>query len=144
MTTCTFFGHRECYRLDTEKLKRTLTELVASGVDAFFVGHQGNFDGIVYQCLKGLRKVHPHIHVCVVLAYLPGETPPLMDMSDTMYPPIEGHPKFAIERRNRWMIDNSSYCVCYINQTWGGAYKFAQMAKRKGLEVINLGTLCTI
>ncbi len=144
MSTCTFFGHRECYGLDIEKLRDIISTLIEKGVDTFYVGHQGSFDGTVYQCLKELRNVHPHIYVCIVLAYLPGETPPLMDMSDTMYPPIEGYPKFAIERRNRWMIDNSNHCVCYINQMWGGAFKFAQMAKRKGLEVINLGTLCTI
>lgn len=27
----------------------------------------------------------------------------------------------------------------YINHTWGGAYKFASMAKKRGLTVINLG-----
>jgi hypothetical protein len=52
---------------------------------------------------------------------------------------IEGHPKFAIERRNRWMIDQSDFLLCYINHTWGGAYKFARLAKRRGKTVINLG-----
>ena len=56
-----------------------------------------------------------------------------------MYPEIEGHPKFAIDRRNRWMIDHSEYCVCHINLTWGGAYKFAQLAVQRGKTVINIG-----
>lgn len=60
-------------------------------------------------------------------------------MSDTMYPEIEGHPKFAIERRNRWMIEGSEYCLCYINHTWGGAYKLAKLAKRCGKTIINIG-----
>lgn len=62
------------------------------------------------------------------------------DMTDTMYPEIEGHPKFAIERRNRWLIDNADYCICYINHTWGGAYKFSRLAKRRGKTVINIGS----
>lgn len=31
------------------------------------------------------------------------------------------------------------YCVCYVNLTWGGAYKFSKKAKSKGIKIINLG-----
>ncbi len=141
MSSCTFFGHRECYGLDAEKLRGIILEIIKKGVNTFYVGHQGHFDHIVYQCLKELRKLYPQISVCVVLAYIPSDRPPFTDMSDTMYPPIEGHPRFAIERRNNWMISNSDFCVCYINNSWGGAHKFAQIAKRRGLKVFNIGSL---
>ena len=111
--------------------------MISQGIDAFYVGNQGQFDAAVYHCLKQLHKQYPHICVAVVLAYLPTEK---KDGSDTMYPEIEGSPRFAIERRNRRMIDRSQYCVCYIEHTWGGAYKFARLAKRCGLIVLNLGT----
>ena len=59
---------------------------------------------------------------------------------DTLYP--EGlelsHPKFALDRRNRWMIDAAEYCICYVNHDWGGAYKFVSFAKSKGLQIQNL------
>ncbi|MGM9601317.1 MAG: hypothetical protein ACI3W5_07010 [Faecousia sp.] len=135
---CTFFGHRECYGLDVGVLKAAIEDLIQQGVDTFYVGNQGDFDSMVYRCLKQLRLAYPHIHVSVVLAYLPtGKREE--DMSDTMYPEIEGHPRFAIERRNRWMIDASDCCLCYINHTWGGAYKFARQAKRRNLTILNLG-----
>ena len=139
MAACTFFGHRECFSLDSRVLQQTIEELITQGVDTFYVGNQGQFDGAVYSCLKHLRKEYPHIRVCIVLAYLPTENNEYDDMTDTMYPEIEGHPKFAIERRNRWMIDHSDFLLCYINHTWGGAYKFAQLAKRRGKMVINIG-----
>lgn len=47
----------------------------------------------------------------------------------------------AIERRNRYLIDSADICLCYINHTFGGAYKFARMAKSRGLHVINLGSV---
>lgn len=140
MAACTFFGHRECYRLDSQVLRQAIEELITQGVDTFYVGNQGQFDSMVYSYLKQFRKEHPYIRLCVVLAYLPTEKCEYDDMADTMYPEIEGHPKFAIEQRNRWMIDHSDYCICYINHTWGGAYKFAQLAKRYGKTVINLGS----
>lgn len=140
METCTFFGHRECYGLDAQVLRGAIEDLIRKGVDAFYVGNQGQYDSMVYSCLKQLRKKHSHIRVCVVLAYLPTEKGEYDDMVDTMYPEIEGHPKFAIERRNRWLIDHTDYCLCYINHTWGGAYKFALLAKRCGKTVINIGS----
>lgn len=139
MAACTFFGHREVYGLDRERLLRAIEEMILQGIDVFYVGNQGQFDGMVYGCLKQLRKQYPHIQVAVVLAHLPAERREGEDYSDTMYPEIEGHPRFAIERRNRWMIDRSRHCICYIEHTWGGAYKFAKMAKKRGLMLVNLG-----
>ena len=141
MSACTFFGHRECYSLDEQALMVAIEDLIRKCVDTFYVGSQGQFDSAVYACLKQLRKIHPHIRVCVVLAYLPTEKNEYNDLADTMYPEIEGHPKFAIERRNRWMLDHSDFLLCYINHTWGGACKFARLAKRRGKTVINLGNL---
>ena len=125
--------------MDREVLRLAIEDLIRDGVDTFYVGDQGQFDGMVYGCLKQLREEYPHICVSVVLAYLPIHRREGEDMSDAMYPEIEGHPRFAIERRNRWMIQRSDYCVCHIQHTWGGAYKFARMAKRRGLTVIDLG-----
>ena len=139
MASCSFFGHRECLGLDRQVLLLSIEELIFKGVDTFYVVNQRQFDSAVYSCLKLLRKEYPHIHICIVLAYLPTENNEYDDMADTMYPEIEGHPKFAIDRRNRWMIQASDYYICYINRTWGGAYKFANMAKRYGKTVINIG-----
>ena len=140
MSACTFFGHRECYGLDGKVLGETVERLIGQGVDTLYVGNEGQFDSVVYSCLKQLRSEYPHLRVCVVLAYLPTSNGEREDISDTMYPEIEGYPKFAIERRNRWMVNHSDYCICYINHTWGGAYKFARLAKRLDKTVINIGS----
>ena len=139
---CTFFGHSECYGLDAGVLRSSIEELIRSGVDTFYVGNQGDFDRMVLGCLRELGKTYGHISFSAVLAYLP---PPKSE-----YDPYEGHSiypagmeigptRFAIERRNRWMIDRATVCLCYITHRWGGAYKFARLAKRRGLRVINLG-----
>ena len=140
MAACTFFGHRDAYGLDREKLLATIEEQIRQGTDVFYVGNQGQFDATVYSCLKQLRFKYPHIHIAVVLAYLPVESRAGEDLTDAMYPEIEGHPKFAVERRNRWMLDHAQQCICYVEHTWGGAYKFAKLAKKRGLSLINLGS----
>ena len=138
MPACTFFGYRKCYGLNGQVLQRAIEDLINNGVDTFYVGNQGQFDSMAYSCLKQFWKNNPHIQVRVVLACLPTEKTEY-NMDDTMYPEIEGHPKFAIERRNRWLVDHADYCICYINHTWGGAYKFVQLAKCRGKPIINLG-----
>ena len=142
MIVCTFFGHSECYGLDAAALRSAIEDLINRGVTEFLVGHQGQFDGMVHSCLVQLKKVHPHIRFSVVLAYMPTQkTENDLYAGCSIYPEgMElGPPRFAIERRNKWMIEQSGYCLCYVNRTWGGAYKFARMAKRRGLTVINLG-----
>ncbi len=139
MSACTFFGHRECYDLDAGVLRDAIESLILQGVDTFYAGNQGGFDRLVYGCLKRLKNIYPHIQVFVVLAHLPTEQREGEAFSDTLYPEIEGHPRFAIDRRNKWMIENADYCICYITHTWGGAYQYVQRASRQGLTVIYLG-----
>ena len=139
---CTFFGHRNCYDLNTDILIDTIKSLIEKGVDTFYVGNQGFFDTSVFSCLIKLQETFPFITVSVVLAYLPSEKSACdLHIGYSIYPEeLEGViPRFAIERRNKWMIEQAKYCVCFINHTWGGAYKFAKRAKNKGLTVINLG-----
>ena len=139
---CTFFGHRECYGLNEKTLERAIDELIRKGVDTFYVGHQGNFDSMVLGCLKKLKEIYSNISLTVVLAYMPTHKYDLYN-GYSIYPEgLEiGLPKFSIERRNKWMIDRSDYCLCYVDHTRGGAYKFVKIAKNKGVEIINLGSV---
>ena len=143
MAVCTFFGHRECWGLEPERLRTTIEELIGIGVDTFYVGNQGQFDGMVRSVLRKLSLEYPQIRYAVALAYLPTEKREGEDHSDTIYPEgmEDGPPKFAITRRNKWMLDVSDYCICYIHHTWGGAYQFVRKAKHKGKTVINLCNL---
>lgn len=140
MAVCTFFGHRDCYGLQIDKLRSVIEELIKQGTDTFYVGNQGDFDAAVHNCLQRLSSQYPHIRYAVVLAYLPGHNPGCGDLTHTMYPEglEEVHPKFAIERRNRWMLNNADTVVCYVRKIWGGAYRFVNLAGRQGKRVINL------
>ena len=142
MSVCTFFGHSECYGLDAAVLRSAIEELIEQGITEFVVGNHGQFDGMVFSCLQSLSKDYPKISYSVALAYLPTNNQEYdIYHGHSFYPEgVEiGPAKFAIERRNRWMIDASDCCLCYIKHTWGGAYKLARMGKTRGLQVLNLG-----
>ena len=143
MSACTFFGHRDCPSSIKPKLLEVLIDLIENhGVDMFYIGRQGVYDGIVRSVLKELVSVYPHINYAVVLERIPQKRDEFdaRDYSDTVLP--EGietvHPRFAISWRNKWMIRQSDYVVTYITHSWGGAAQFAEIAKRQKKTVINL------
>ena len=78
------------------------------------------------------------IHTPTMTPYLPKGAGAGFD--DTMFP--EGlelvHPRYAIERRNLWMLERSDYVVTYVHHSWGGAAKFAALAERQGKRMIRL------
>ena len=141
MPSCTFFGHRDCPEGIKPKLRDTLLGLINNqGVDMFYVGHQGQFDGLVHGLLKELQQEYPSVNYAVVLAYMPSQKREYDDYSDTMLPEgIEAvHPHYAISWRNKWMLEQSDFVVTYITHSWGGAAQYANKAKRQGKTVINL------
>ena len=57
----------------------------------------------------------------------------------SIYPPIENvPPKFAILKRNEWMMTNADLIIAYIKHDYGGAYKSLQVAKRRKKNIINI------
>ena len=142
MSACVFFGHRQCHQLERDRLYAAIEDLIHQGVEAFYVGNQGQFDAMVYGCLKQLKRQYPGIRYYVVLAYLPGEKELSFVSEETLYPEevAKGTRKFAIHRRNCWLVKNANYCICYITHTWGGAYRYVEMAEKRGVSLINIGS----
>lgn len=137
MYTCTFFGHRNTPESIKEKLKQTIIALIETeSVSKFLVGNNGNFDFLVKKTLAELSDIYP-ITYYVVLPTLPkdGETTPnsLLPEGFEKFPP-----KFAIDKRNDYMLKRSDFVVCYIAHYFGGAGKFAEKALKKKKKVINL------
>ncbi len=137
---CTFFGHRDAPQDIYNKLEAILIDLIENEqVNTFYVGNQGSFDGMVKKALKKLKAVYPHINYAVVLAYMPTD-PTTEDYSNTIFP--EGlervPPKYAIVKRNQWMLEKADFVVAYVKYSFGGAAKFTALAGKKGKIVINL------
>ena len=58
---------------------------------------------------------------------------------DTTYPPLEDVPmKFAISKRNEWMVDQADAVVAYVTHGWGGAAATLQYAERKNKRIIRV------
>ena len=86
--------------------------------------------------MKNQKKQHPQIQRILVLAYL-GTRQDVSDYDGTLYPPLETVPRrFAIPRRNRWMVDASDAVVACVLHDWGGAAATLRYARQKGKWII--------
>ena len=136
---CTFFGHKDAPSGILQDIERAITSLIEKHTDiGFYVGHNGNFDRMVIGILRHLKKQYPRINYSIVIYDLKNSE---FEEWETLYPEgLEKAPKrFAIDRRNTWMVNNSDIVISYITHSYGGAYKFFKMAEKKDLTIINLG-----
>lgn len=140
-TTATFIGHNECYGLSEDKLKEAIRGLIENGVTDFLSGGQGGFDRLCGHCVYELKKEYPHINNYLVIPYLSFNVYNKELFDSIIYPNgfEKYHFKSAIPARNRYMVDNSGYAICFVTHSWGGAAKTFERAKRKKLRIINLG-----
>ncbi len=142
MQSCTFIGHRNCPSEIRNILLHTIEELIVyKNTNQFYVGTQGNFDKLVYNVLCELEKRYS-IQIFVVLAYLNRVSDvEYYDSKKTIFPDeLTKTPlRFAIRRRNTFMIDKCNYLITYLNTPYSNAYNNVEEAFRKKKQIINLG-----
>lgn len=137
---CTFFGHRDILVDINPLLKQTIIDLIVNhSVDTFYVGDKGDFDRIVRKTLKALKTKYPQIKYAVIPAYMPAKNEG-KDTSDYLCPYVfeKTPPRFAIVKRNRWMLKNADFVVTFVAHSIGGAAQFKELAEKQGKTVINL------
>ena len=147
---CTFAGHADIApgekNLIKSKLKNEIIKLIKNeNVDTFYCGGKGDFDKLCSTCIKQIQSDYPFVKSFLILAYMPGEKSefdldPYGEYDGTIYPDLENTPpRFAIIKRNEWMINKSDFLVTYITYNYGGAYRTFKYAKRKKhIKILNL------
>ena len=134
----TFCGHREIQ--EPEKVRKWLYEaveaLIREGADCFYLGGYGQFDSMAAGVVQKLKQKYPHIRSVIVLPYL-GREYNTSGYDESNYPPLENVPRrYAISKRNEYMVDNADVVVAYVVYGFGGASKAHKYAERKQKRII--------
>ena len=136
----TFCGHRHMQITSeiAESLKNIIYSLIEEGATEFYLGGYGEFDALCARTVRDAKKIYPHITSTLVIPYIDREfSSSLYD--DSVYPPLESVPRrFAISRRNKWMVECADVVVSYVIHDFGGAAATLNHANRKNKRVISL------
>ena len=131
--TVTFCGHSKIRQSSdfSRWLDMILPSLIEGGASTFYLGGYGDFDSLAAAAVRRQKAVYPHVVLILVLAYLNRE----IDASrydGTTYPPLENvPPRYAIVRRNEWMVRESDVVISGVTHDWGGAAKTLDYARRR-------------
>ena len=144
----TFCGHSNCLFSDEEKekLKQLLIkEIRKNPTCKFYLGGYGDFDSLCLRTLRELKKEFQDIELIFITPYLDKNYSKLefakYHYDDVIFPPLESVPrKFAILKRNEWMVEEADLVIAYVMYSWGGAAKTLEHAKRKKKTIINLAS----
>ena len=142
----TFCEHSNClFNNDVkEQLKNILLdEIIKNPTCKFYLGGYGDFDGLCLRTLRELKHDFPTIEILFITPYLDKNYSKLelakYYYDDVIFPPIESVPrKFAILKRNEWMVEQADLVIAYVKYSWGGAAKALEYAKRKKKRIINI------
>ncbi len=136
----TFCGHGKITYTDETRtlLRDTIEKLISEGADEFLLGGYGAFDVMAANAVKNLKEKYPYIKSVLVVPYIDRDFD--KDLYDcSVYPPIERVPKrFAISKRNEWMVDRADVVVAYVDHDWGGAAKTLKYALKRKKHVVNI------
>ena len=137
---CILFGHADVLNLNTDRLKKEILTLWQKYHDVeFLVGNNGSFDYACQNVLEETRREVQSLSYTIVLSHI--NEIPLNSRSESSIFPEElstALPRFAISKRNNWMIKHADFAICYVSRIASNSYKIFNKLSRKGISVINL------
>lgn len=144
---CCGFGHRTLFTNIELELYQVIEKLITeNGVDIFYTGGMGQFDEQFTNAVRKAKLKYNHISIVLIKPYFSNELNTNKEYYNYRYDDVMiceeselVHPKAAIKKRNRWMVDECDFVIGYIQRDYGGAYDAIQYARRMKKQVIMVG-----
>lgn len=150
--TCCFTGHRLINRSDFDSIKaevkKAVIALINKGVIFFGAGGALGFDTIAAESVLELKESFPQIKLILVLPcknqtrgwsdYDVKRYKDILRRADKVVYVSEHYYDGCMQKRNRHLVDNSGYCICYLKRNSGGTAYTVNYAIKNGLTVYNV------
>ena len=153
MHTCCFTGHRrvpdEDFSLVSQSLRREILRLIREeGIVRFLSGGALGFDTLAAEAVLEIAADYPNVSLVIVQPCADqarswnvddvrryGE---IMRRANEVVTLAPTYRPGCMQARNRYLVENSSVCVCYLTERSGGTAYTVRYAERLGLPVVNL------
>ncbi len=148
-----FSGHRklpaDCAALQAE-LEKTVVDLISRGVVFFGNGGALGFDQLAALTVLKVKKDYPHIKLVMVLPCPPKQQSlkwseaqrekynKILQQADKVKIIANQYTSSCMLIRNRHMVNNSAYLICYLREHHGGTFYTVNYAEQRGLTIIRL------
>lgn len=152
MKICCFSGHRiiakQVQAALIDQLKMEIGTLVTQGYTWFVTGGALGFDTMAAQVVLHLREVYPQMKLALALPCRDqtanwhkeaiAEYERIKQDVDRIIYTAQYYEAGCMQKRNRYMVDHSQACICYLTRPRGGTAYTVHYAQDRGLAVINL------
>jgi len=150
--TCCFTGHRIIpereYKTISKYLESKIIQLIHQDVRYFGAGGALGFDTLAALSVLKLKGEYPWIKLILVLphkeqakGWSEGDIKiysQILQEADKAVYTSEQYQNGCMHKRNRYLVDHSDICLCYLTKTSGGTAYTVHYAKQKGLQIINI------
>ena len=157
VTTVCFTGHRQISYEDAMRLpallEKVLTKLIDRGATVFRAGGAIGFDTVAALKVLELRERYPQIRLELILPCR-NQAEHWEEMAARIYHYIleradshrflfDTYFEGCMQERDRRLVEGSDVCVAFCNRGQGGTAYTLDLARRSGMEVINVNDLVT-
>ena len=137
---CMLFGHADAPYSLKSALEAAITKVSEENDNVeFLVGNNGNFDFLAQSLMEKLKNNGIKIDYTIILSHI--DERPLNRCYEQSLFPMElatTIPKYAISKRNNWIIKHSVLAICYVSSIASNSFKTLSKIKKRGVKVINL------
>lgn len=146
-TTCCFSGHRILKKdFNVDKLTTVVDKLISNGYRTFLVGMAWGFDLKVFEVLLTKKNYNIDIIACVPCkeqsTYFKKEEKQkyedFLKKADKVVYVSNEYFDGCMQKRNRYMVDNSSILVAYLYSNIGGTKNTVSYAEKQGKNIIKI------
>lgn len=148
--TCCFTGHRQVSPEDRNKIEKRLEKeiewLIYQGITHFETGGAQGFDMLAALTVIKLRETYPRIRLVLVLCckeHTKGWKKEdikiynqILNQADEVIYTSEQYHTGCIEEHNRYLADNSTFCICYLIRPDSTTAYTVEYASKQNLRII--------
>lgn len=151
-TSCCFTGHRkippETISEISQRLEIIVVQLIEGGCTYFYSGGALGFDTLAAQTVLKCRAKYPQIRLVLVLpcrnqadhwcAKDKAVYEDILSAADEVIYTAQSYFKGCMHKRNRYLIEHSDICVCYLTENTSGTAYTVNYAIGKKLAIYNV------
>lgn len=125
-----------------------LVWLISHGTTTFISGGAVGFDLIAGREILELRNYNPNVKLIIAVPCIGQEKWYSEEDKDEYYYQLRNADSVVIlsdhyfsgcmQARNRYMIQNSHMCLCWLERNTGGTAYTVKMARKAGFRIVNL------